>query len=168
MKHVISLLVENHQGVLSRISGLFSGRGYNLESLTTGPEIDPLTSRITLVCKGDNAVIDQIKKQLHKLVDVIRVFDLTDSASIDRELALIKVSIPAKRRGEVIQIADIFKAQVMDVSINSMIIEMTGTAQKIDDIIALLKDYTIVELARSGLVSMERGKKGKREQARSI
>ncbi len=168
MKHIISLVVENHQGVLSRIAGLFSGRGYNLESITSGPAIDPSVARITLVCNGEESVINQIKKQLHKIIDVIKVYEMTDSPSIDRELALIKVSVPAKRRGEVIQIADIFKAQVMDVSYNSMIIEITGPTEKIEDIISLLKDYTIVELARSGLVSMERGKKGKREQTRSV
>lgn len=159
MTHTISLLVENHQGVLSRISGLFSGRGYNLESFTSGPTTDPTVSRITLVCKGDVQVIDQIKKQLNKLIDIISVNELTDLSRVDRELALIKVAANSGQRGEIIQIADVFSAQVMDVGSENMIIEATGSPEKINDLIALLKEFSIIELARSGLVSMERGKK---------
>ncbi|MEW5814019.1 MAG: acetolactate synthase small subunit [Spirochaetota bacterium] len=159
MTHTIALLVENHQGVLSRISGLFSGRGYNLESFTSGPTTDPTITRITLVCQGDSTVIQQIKKQLNKLIDIIKVEDLTDCPTLNRELALIKIAVQPGQRGEVIQIADVFRAQVMDVGSDSMVIEITGSPQKIDDLVALLHEYTILEMARSGLVSLKRGSK---------
>jgi len=163
MTHTIALLVENHQGVLARISGLFSGRGYNLESLTVGPTNDPTVSRITLVSQGDDAVIEQIKKQLNRLIDIIKVIDLTDLASVDREVVLVKV--PAKRgqRGEIFQVADAFGSRVMDVGASNMILELTGSPAKVDDFLAILQPMGIQEVARSGVVSMERGKKVKRE-----
>jgi len=160
MRYTISLLVENHQGVLSRISGLFSGRGYNLESFTSGNTTDPSITRITLVCNGDAQIIDQIKKQLDKLIDIIEVADLTELPTIDRELALIKIAARPGERGEIFQVVDVFQAKVTDVGFDSMIIESTGPQTQIDDLLALLKDYEILELARSGLVSMEQGKKG--------
>lgn len=159
MTHTISLLVENHQGVLSRIAGLFSGRGYNLESFTSGPTSDPSVSRITLVCKGDDAIIAQIKKQLNRLIDIIHLVDLTEESTIDRELSLIKVQVKPGQRSEIIQIATVFGAKVMDVGSDSMVIESTGRTDKIDDLIALLQEFTILEMARSGLVSLGRGKK---------
>lgn len=164
MTHVISLLVENHQGVLSRISGLFSGRGYNLESFTSGPTTDPSLTRITLVCKGDDAIIDQIKKQLNKLIDIIKVVDLTDLPTVDRELALLKISVKPNQRGELFQIAEVFNAKIMDLGIDTVILEVIGQPHKIQDFLELLQDYQILELARSGLVSMERGKKSKKIQ----
>lgn len=160
MTYTISLLVENHQGVLSRISGLFSGRGYNLESFTSGITTDPSITRITLVCNGDEQIIDQIKKQLDKLIDIIEVVDLTEEPTVDRELALIKISARPGERGEIFQVVDVFQAKVTDVGSDSMVIEITGLPERIDDLLALLKDYKILELARSGLVSMEQGKKG--------
>lgn len=160
MYNTISLLVENHQGVLSRISGLFSGRGYNLESFTSGPTTDPSISRITLVCKGDAAIIEQIKKQLDKLIDIIKVEDLSGLPRIDRELALIKIKAAPGARGEIFQIVDVFHATVMDVGLDSMVIEITGSPEKITDFLALVKEYEILEMARSGLVSMERSNKG--------
>ena len=163
MTHTIALLVENHEGVLSRIAGLFSGRGYNLESFTAGPAVDPTTTRITLVCGGDDQVIDQIKKQLNRLVDVITVVDLTDSPTIDRELALVRVRAESGERGEIFQIADIFGAKVMDVATDTIMLELTGSNRKIDDFIALLGDYNIEEFARSGPVSMARGRKGRNQ-----
>lgn len=162
MTHVISLLVENHQGVLSRISGLFSGRGYNLESFTSGPTPDPTLTRITLVCSGDDTVIDQIKKQLNKLIDIIKVVDLTDLPSVNRELALIKVAVKPVQRGELFQIAEVFNASIMDLGYDTVILEITGAPEKIQDMIELLSEYTIIEMARSGLVSLERGKKSKK------
>jgi acetolactate synthase-1/3 small subunit len=153
------MLVENHQGVLSRIAGLFSGRGYNLESLTAGVTADPEVSRITLVCQGDDNVIDQIKKQLNKLIDVIKVTDLSPLPSLHRELALIKVLAKPNQRGEVFQVADVFRARVLDVGIDSMVLEVTGSSDKIDNFIAVLQAYSIREVARSGLISMERGRK---------
>jgi acetolactate synthase-1/3 small subunit len=155
----MTLLVENHEGVLSRIAGLFSGRGYNLESFTAGPAVDPTTSRITLVCGGDDQVIDQIKKQLNRLVDVITVVDLTKDPSVDRELALVRVKARSGERGEIFQIADIFGARVMDVATESIMLELTGSSEKIDDFIALLGGSAIQEFARSGIVSMARGRK---------
>ena len=163
MTHVISLLVENHQGVLARIAGLFSGRAYNLESLTVGVTNDPQISRVTLVCKGDDAIIEQIKKQLNKLIDIIKVIDLTDLPAIHREIALIKVQSDPNSRAEIIQIADVFRARVVDVGFDSLTIEATGSTEKIDDLLTILSTRTILEVARSGLVSMERGRKAKRQ-----
>jgi acetolactate synthase-1/3 small subunit len=164
MKHIISMVVENRQGVLARIAGLFSGRGYNLESITVGPTTDPTSSRLTLVCGGDDAVVEQIKKQLNRLIDVIKVFDLTDVPALHRELMLIKVSAKGRQRGEIIQVSEVFKAQVMDVGHETMTLEMAGKPEKIDDFISLLQPYGIVEMARSGVVSLERAKKSSRTE----
>lgn len=159
MNHVISLLVENNAGVLARISGLLSGRGYNVESFSSGPTLDPKITRITLVCQGDDTIIDQIKKQLNRLIEVIKVTDLTDKQTIDRQFALIKLSVLPGDRAEIIQLAQVFSAKVMDVGSNTMILELTGSENKIEDLIQLLNG-NIIEIARSGLVSIERGKKG--------
>ncbi|MBN1834843.1 MAG: acetolactate synthase small subunit [Spirochaetales bacterium] len=161
MTHVLSLLVENHQGVLSRISGLFSGRGFNLESITAGVTTDPEITRITLVCAGDDMVLSQIKKQLNKLVDVIKVTDLSSVSSLHRELALIKVRAKPAQRGEVLQVADVFRARVLDVGLDCVVLELVGSPEKIDDFTGILQPCGILEIARSGLVSVERGKKKK-------
>ncbi len=158
MNHVISLLVENNAGVLARISGLLSGRGYNVESFSSGPTLDPAITRITLVCRGDDTIIDQIKKQLNKLIEVIKVTDLTSKDTIARQFALIKISVLPGNRGEIIQLAEVFDAKVMDVGSNTMVLEITGSAKKIDDLVMLL-DGHVSEIARSGLVSIERGRK---------
>lgn len=158
MNHVISLLVENNAGVLSRISGLLSGRGYNVESFSSGPTLDPEITRITLVCRGDDEIIDQIKKQLNRLIEVIKVTDLTRKPTLDRQFALVKISVVHGNRGEIIQLAEVFGAKVMDVGSSTMILEITGSDKKIDDLVELLNG-NIIEIARSGLVSMERGKK---------
>lgn len=158
MNHVISLLVENNAGVLARISGLLSGRGYNVESFSSGPTLDPEITRITLVCRGDDEIIDQIKKQLNKLIEVIKVTDLTAKPTLDRQFALMKISVVHGNRGEIIQLAEVFGANVMDVGNSTMILELTGSEKKIDDLVELLNG-NIIEIARSGLVSMERGKK---------
>ncbi len=162
MTHVISMLVENHQGVLARIAGLFSGRAYNLESLTVGATNDSSVSRITLVCKGDDNVIEQIKKQLNKLIDIIKLVDLTGLQTVHRELALIKIAATPAQRGEIFQVADVFRAKVLDVGLDNMILEVTGSSEKIDDFLLILQSYNILEMARSGLVAMERGKKAKK------
>ena len=159
MTHVICLHVENQQGVLARISGLFSGRGYNLESITAGATTDPTVTRITLACTGDDAVVEQIKKQLNRLIDVIKVTELTTVPALHRELMLIKVSARGRQRGEIFQVADVFKAQVMDVGHDTMSVEITGSPEKIEDFSSLMQPYGIVEIARSGVVSMERSKK---------
>jgi acetolactate synthase-1/3 small subunit len=159
MTHVICLHVENQQGVLARISGLFSGRGYNLESITAGATTDPTVTRITLACTGDDAVVEQIKKQLNRLIDVIKVTELTGVPSLNRELMLVKVNAKGPQRGEVFQVADVFKAQIMDVGQESMTVELAGSPEKIDDLVALLQPYGIAEIARSGIVAMERSRK---------
>jgi acetolactate synthase-1/3 small subunit len=159
MKRILSMLVENHQGVLSRIAGLFSGRGYNLESITAGVTTDAQITRITLVCQGDDNVFAQIKKQLQKLIDVIKVNDLTEARSLNRELALLKVRARSSDRGEIFQVADVFRARVLDVGLDSMVMEVTGASEKIDDFAAVLAPYGIMEIARSGLIAVERGRK---------
>jgi len=159
MTHIITLQVENRQGVLARIAGLFSGRGYNLESITAGVTTDPTVSRITLACTGDDSVVDQIKKQLNRLIDVIRVDELTDCPSLNRELMLVKVGARGPERGEIFQVADVFKAQIMDVGHDSMTVELVGSPDKIDDLLSLLQPYGITEVARSGVVAMERSRK---------
>ena len=159
MTHVISMHVENRQGVLARIAGLFSGRGYNLESITAGPTTDPTVTRITLACTGDDAVVEQIKKQLNRLIDVIRVNELTGVPSLSRELMLVKVNATGPQRGEVFQVADVFKAQIMDVGHDCMTVELAGAPDKIDDLVSLLEPYGIAEIARSGVVAMERSRK---------
>jgi acetolactate synthase-1/3 small subunit len=159
MKRVLSLLVENHQGVLSRIAGLFSGRGYNLESITAGVTTDSQITRITLVCQGEDNVFAQIKKQLQKLIDVIKVTDLTEARALHRELALLKIKARSNDRGEILQVADVFRARVLDVGLDCMVMEVTGASEKIDDFAAVLAPYGILEIARSGLISVERGKK---------
>lgn len=159
MKRTLSLLVENRQGVLARISTLFSGRGYNLDSLTVGVTTDPTVSRITLGCIGDDNVFDQIKKQLNKLIDVIKVIDLTTTPTVNRELGLIKISAGHNQRGEIFQVADVFGARVMDVGTECVILEISGSSEKIDDLLNILQPYNIIEVARSGMVAMERSKK---------
>ncbi len=159
MTHIICLHVENQQGVLARISGLFSGRGYNLESITAGVTTDPTVTRITLACTGDDAVVEQIKKQLNRLIDVIKVTELTGVPSLNRELMLVKVNAKGPQRGEIFQVADVFKAQIMDVGHESMTVELAGSPEKIDDLVALLQPYGIAEMARSGIVAMERSRK---------
>lgn len=155
MKRTISLLVENHQGVLVRIAGLFSGHGYNLESLTVGVTTDPSVSRVTLVTTGDDRVIEQIKKQLNKLIDVIKLMDLTDVPCVARELALIKVKAAPSKRGEIIQIAEIFDARIADAGSNTLTIEISADSVRLNDLLLLLEPYAIVESARSGIVSIE-------------
>jgi acetolactate synthase-1/3 small subunit len=159
MTHIITLHVENQQGVLARISGLFSGRGYNLESITAGATNDPTVTRITLACRGDDAVVEQIKKQLNRLIDVIKVTELTGVPALNRELMLVKVNARGPQRGEIFQVADVFKAQIMDVGHESMTVELAGSPDKLDDLVSLLQPYGIAEVARSGVVAMERSRK---------
>lgn len=156
-KRVISLLVDNTAGVLSRISGLFSRRGYNIDSLTVGETADSRFSRMTVVCSGDILILEQITKQLKKLVDVrdIKILDVEDS--VIRELVLIKVSARPDQRQGIISIANIFRAKVVDVSKDSLIVEMTGTKSKLEAFIDLMGDYEILELARTGVTGLSRG-----------
>jgi acetolactate synthase-1/3 small subunit len=159
MRHTISVLVENQFGVLARISGLFSGRGFNIDSLSVGETDDPSISRITLVVKGDEAILEQVMKQLHRLVDVIKVSDLTQDEFIDRELALIKVDANSNTRSEIIQIADVFRGKILDVAPTSLTIEVTGTEEKVRGMISLLRDFGIREVVRSGKIAISRENK---------
>lgn len=160
MKHTISVLVENEFGVLARVSGLFSGRGFNIESLSVAPSLDPDLSRITLVTRGDDRILEQINKQLNKLISTIKVIDFTGEEYVERELALIKVSAEAESRAEALRIVDIFRAKVVDVTPKSYTIEITGASAKIDGLIELLRPMGIKEIVRSGPVVMGRGAKG--------
>ncbi len=159
MKHVISVLVDNEPGVLSRISGLFSGRGFNIESLNVAETLDPTISRMTLVTRGNDQIIEQIIKQLNKLVNVIKVQDLTGTDYVEREMALIKVSAQASSRAEVLRIVDIFRGRVVDVSPKSFTLEITGDEKKIQAVIDLLIPLGIMEIVRTGKVAISRVKK---------
>jgi acetolactate synthase-1/3 small subunit len=159
MKRTISVLVENHFGVLARVSGLFSARGYNIDSLCVGETEDPSISRMTVVVRGDDNVMQQIMKQLNKLVDTIKVEDLTEQDFIERELVLIKVRVNGDRRREVIEIASIFRAKVVDVSPSSMVVEVTGSEGKVEACIDMLKPLGIQELVRTGEIAIARSVK---------
>jgi len=159
MKHTLAVLVENKPGVLARVSGLFSRRGFNIESLAVGITDNPEISRMTIVVSGDDLVLDQVTKQLNKLIDVIKVSDLDPTDSIERELALFKVKVDKGNRSEVIQIVEVFRAQIVDVGVKTMIVAVTGTGDKIDAIEKLLRNFGIVEVVRTGKISMNRGAK---------
>lgn len=154
MRHTISVLVENRFGALARIAGLFSGRGYNIESLNVSPTEDQSISKMTIVTSGDDAVLEQIHKQLNKLVDVVMVTDLTGSGFAARELMLIKVSTTSKTRNEVIQIADIFSAEIASVHHEAVLMEVTGESERLDSFVELMKRFGIIELARTGRVAL--------------
>jgi acetolactate synthase-1/3 small subunit len=158
-QHVITALVENQPGVLARVSGLFARRGYNIESLTVSVTEDPGLSRMTIVVSGDHTVLEQITKQLHKLIEVIRVVDYTDTPAVERELAFIKVMAESKNRGEIMQIVEIFRGRIIDMSEKTFILEVTGSTDKIDKIVGLLNAYGIKEMVRTGLIAMARGGK---------
>lgn len=159
MRHTISILVENEFGVLSRVSGLFSGRGFNIESLCVAETIDPQTSRMTIVTSGNEQILEQIKKQLHKLINVIKVVDHQEIDSLERELALIKVTAETETRAEILRIVDIFRARVVDVTQKSYTIEITGDEKKVAAMIEMLRPLGIKEVARTGRVAMSRGTK---------
>lgn len=156
MRHTISVLVENKFGVLSRVAGLFSGRGYNIESLSVGETIDPQVSIMTIVTTGDDWVIEQITKQLNKLIDVIKVVDLTELDHVEREMVLIKVAPKQENKAEVLRIAEIFRGRVVDSSPNTYTIEITGDEKKIEAFIELMKPMGIKEFVRTGKVAIAR------------
>ncbi len=160
MKHTISVLVENEFGVLARVSGLFSGRGFNIESLSVAPTLEPDTSRMTIVTRGDDRILEQITKQLNKLISTIKVVDFTDDEFVERELALVKVTAESDSRAEVLRIVDIFRAKVVDVTPKSYTVEITGAPAKIDAVLVLLTPLGIKEVVRSGPVVIGRGSKG--------
>ncbi len=159
MRHVLSVLVENKSGVLSRVAGLISRRGFNIESLSVGPTEDPTMSRITITMEADDIAYEQITKQLHKLISVHKITDLTQSEAIERELVLFKVHAAPEKRNEVIEIANIFRGKVVDVGKSSLTIEVTGTDDKLKGLEDLLRAYGIKEIIRTGLIAMSRGSK---------
>ncbi|MBI4553782.1 MAG: acetolactate synthase small subunit [Candidatus Latescibacteria bacterium] len=160
-RHTISLIVENKFGVLARIAGLFSGRGFNIDSISVGESVEPGTARMTIVTQGDEIIIEQIMKQLNRLINIIRVVDLTDDSFINRELALIKVNASAGTRPEIVQIAEIFRAKIVDISQKTLTIEATGNEDKIDAVIGMLRPFGLKEIARTGRVALSREYRGK-------
>ena len=159
MRHVISILVENEPGVLSRVSALFSGRGFNIESLNVAETLDPTLSRMTLITSGNEQIIEQIIKQLNKLVNVVKVMDLTGSDFVDREMILVRVRAEATSRAEVLRILEIFRGRVVDVSPKSYTLEITGDEKKIQAMVELLTPFGILEIVRTGKVAIMRAKK---------
>ncbi|HAB17308.1 MAG TPA: acetolactate synthase small subunit [Verrucomicrobiota bacterium] len=156
MRHTISILVENKFGVLTRVAGLFSGRGYNIDSLNVAPTHDATLSRMTIVTRGDNATVEQIVKQLDKLIDVVKVIDYRQGDYIDRELVLVKVATGSDNRAEVAQMAELFRAKVVDVQADNLTIEITGGEGKIEKFIMLMKGFGIIDLTRTGQVALPR------------
>jgi acetolactate synthase-1/3 small subunit len=155
-KHTISVLLENKFGALNRVAGMFSAKGYNLESITVGPTEDSTVSRMTIVTRGDDAIIEQIIKQLNKLIDTLKVVDLTYDSFMERELALIKIGTTAENRSEIMQIVEIFQAKIIDISHKTVTVEATGSGQKVDAVIKMLKPFHIKEIARTGRVALKR------------
>ena len=159
MRHIISILIENESGALSRGAGLFSARGYNIESLTVAPTEDDSLSRMTLVTRGNDEIIEQITKQLNKLIDVVKLIDLAESSHIERELMLVKIRTTHETR-EVKRMVDIFRGKIIDVTPNSYVIEMTGQSNKLDAFVHGFEDGSIIEVVRSGPTGISRGEKG--------
>jgi acetolactate synthase I/III small subunit len=155
-KHTISILVENKFGAFNRIAGMFAAKGYNIDSLSVGPTEDEGVSRMTIVTRGDDQIIEQITKQLNKLIDIIKVVDLTFESFVDRELVLVKVQSTTETRPEIMQIAEIFRAKVVDISPRTLTLEATGSQQKVDAIIKMLKPFAVKEIARTGRVALKR------------
>ena len=160
MRHIISMLVENESGALSRIAGLFSARGYNIESLTVAPTNDPSLSRMTLVTSGNEDIVEQIKKQLNKLIDLVKLQDLAEGEHIEREMMLIKLKAAGANREELKRLADIFRAKVIDVTDLSYVVELTGASKKLDAFIQAVPEGLITEVVRSGPTGIARGEKG--------
>ena len=158
-RHTIAVTVDNLPGVLSRVTGLFSGRGFNIESLCVAETMDPAVSRITIVSTGDEQITEQIIKQLHKLINIIRVVDLSELEHVEREMVLVRVKAEDKSRAEVLRIADIFRCRVVDVSPNTYSLEITGNHEKIGAVLSLLKNHGIVDEVRSGALAIQRPKK---------
>lgn len=158
-KHTLSVLVENRSGVLSRVAGLFSRRGFNIDSLAVGVTENPEVSRMTIVVNGDEYTVEQVSKQLNKLIDVIKIRELENSDSVSRELALIKVNATAATRSEIIQIVEIFRAKIVDVSKNTLTVEISGATDKVEALEDMLKQFGVKEIVRTGTIAIERGNK---------
>jgi len=157
MRHIISAIVENKPGVLAHIAGLFAGRGFNIDSLAVGETEDPTRSRMTVVVRGDDAVLEQVRKQLGKIVDVIKVSDFADENIVERDLMLIKIGVRPEKRGEVFEVASVFRGKIVDIGAKHLTIEIAGPEKKIEAFIDLLKPYGIKELARTGRIALGRG-----------
>jgi len=155
-RHTISILVQNKFGAFNRIAGMFAAKGYNIDSLSVGPTEDEAVSRMTIVARGDDQIIEQITKQLNKLIDIVKVIDLTFESFVERELVLVKVHSTTDTRPEIMQIAEIFRAKVVDISPRTLTLEATGSQQKVDAIIKMLKPFAIKEMARTGRVALKR------------
>ncbi len=162
MRHIISILLENEAGALSRVAGLFSARGYNIESLTVAPTDDPSLSRMTLVTSGTDDVIEQIVKQLNKLIEVVKLGDMTEGVHIEREMMLIKIRVVGDQREEIKRLSDIFRGRIIDVSQTTYTIELTGTGSKLDAFIEAVGSTPILEVVRSGAIGIQRGEKALR------
>lgn len=160
MRHILSILLENESGALSRVAGLFSARGYNIESLTVAPTEDPTLSRMTLVTRGDDRIIEQITKQLNKLVDVVKLIDLVESSHIEREIMLVKIQAQGGYREEVKRMTEIFRGKIIDVTSSSYIVELTGTQDKLDAFLNALEETSVFEVVRSGATGISRGERG--------
>ncbi len=160
MRHIISILIENESGALSRVAGLFSARGYNIESLSVAPTEDPSLSRMTLVTTGNEEIIEQIKKQLNKLIDIVKLLDLSEGPHIEREMLMIKVKAEKGAREEIKRLADIFRAKIIDVTDTSYIIEITGSPEELDAFVRAIHKDLILEVVRSGPLGIARGPKG--------
>jgi acetolactate synthase-1/3 small subunit len=159
MRHIISILMENEAGALSRVAGLFSARGYNIESLTVAPTEDPTLSRMTLVTYGTDEIIEQITKQLNKLIDVVKLMDMTEGPHIEREMMLVKVRAEGERREELKRVTDIFRGRIIDVTARSYTIELTGAGDKLDGFLQALEQTVIIEVVRSGVSGIARGER---------
>lgn len=159
MKHIISVLVENKVGVLSRITGLFSGRGFNIESLAVGETEDMAISRMTIVVSGDESILEQVRKQLGKIIDTIKVTDFTGADYVERDLMLIKVSALPGKRSEIIELIDVFRGKIIDVGQKDMIVEISGPEDRLEAVLNLLRPYGIKEVTRTGRIAMNRGPK---------
>jgi len=162
MRHAISVLVENKFGVLARISTLFAARGFNIDSLAVGETEDPAVSRMTIIVRADDRILDQVEKQLNKLVDIIKVIDFKETQHLERELALIKVKADKTNRSEIFQITSVFRAKIIDVAMDSVIIETTGGEDKVEALIDMLKPFGIKEMCRTGIIAMARGRNVKK------
>ena len=157
MKHIINAIVENQPGVLARIVGLFSGRGYNIDTLNVGPCADPMLSRMTITVVGDDHVLEQVIKQLNKQVDIVKVLDLTSLRHLERELILVEIGAPRNKRPEIMDIATLFRAEIIGVRENSLTMQYIGTQEQIDDFLAMIRPYSIMDLSRSGVLAVSRG-----------
>jgi len=158
-EHVISVVAENKTGVLAHVAGMFAGRGFNIESIAAGPTHEDNLSRMTIVVRGDESVLEQVRKQLGKIIDVIRVADFAGQDYVERDLMLIKVAAPPAKRGEIFELAEVFRGKVVDIGAKHVMLELSGPKQKIEAMIALLRPYGIKEISRAGRIAMARGAK---------